>query len=362
MKTRRYAITVVIVIFTSIMQVFYNPVLYDQKKTQRAIKDNTVFHQSSPTSIGRHKNLVLLACETRPTKKQMFAWNFTANMVRELASGDPLVNVTVKNLCDGIQWKGFRTKFIHVTDFLNQTFGDDDERGKETKSDNIVIFTDSDAFFNPWGVSAREAIENFHKARNGKEILIGAESACWIGKVCTREKVESLYPNATRSQCPQFLNSGMYMGFAKSLLNMMQSDVVSRWKLNREGYDDQLSLTRWYSYNKHNAELDTNASLFRNLNTGQVDARPHMVSDRLAYTCGGGDAAKNCTRFEQPYWGSVNKTTRKVEMVPLPGCTVSKHPFVIHGNGDTKHKSRSLILDLLASYAKPRYAGGVLHD
>jgi hypothetical protein len=149
------------------------------------------------------------------------------------------------------------------------------------------------------------------------------------------------------------VNAGQYMGYAESLLTMMKSEEMSMWR-NVSRINDQQQLSKWYSKHTDMAQLDVDSLVFRNLMTGYIDSRYDTGPDsvRGIFTCGNGDAVRNCSQFIKPYWGAVNASSLAVEMVPVPNCSVSETPFSIHGSGPGKKFEDRLVGDLQSEYTK----------
>ena len=308
-------------------------------------------------------NLWLITCDTRHNSSDVQGWMFTANQVQKLAAEkkDSRVQVEVRNACVGVEWKGNKSKPKAVAKFLNETFFATSEHygifgflsnkmnklkkidtNSSNRQHNIVMFSDSDVFFNFGAVSAEEVIERFHQHRQNKPIIFSAEPNCWKGSRCTRNLVAELYPDAIRSHCPQFINTGGYMGYPKALLEMVSSKELQKKKYK----SDQYQTMKWYRKNRDKATLDTHSALVRSLFTGWVDSSltPQVPSE---YTCGPYDAVGRCGHFDPPYTGSVHETAPAVEMDPVPNCTSYRYPFSIHGNGgETKLTVRRLLEEL----------------
>lgn len=303
--------------------------------------------------------LWLIACETRNTSQALASWMFTAKHFQKMAAsgdGTSAVDVRVQNICDQVPWRGLGTKIEAITKFLEkltESTSNSTNNGPEDSPildvSNIVLFSDSDSFFNSWAVSAKHVLERFDQARRGKQILISAEPTCWNGSPCNQNVMNQVYPNATRSHCPQFVNSGQYMGYAEALLEMMKSEDMTLWT-TKNRINDQEQLSLWYSKNTAIAQLDTESLVFRNMMTGYIDSRRDSDGKPGLFTCGPGDAVRNCSLFREPYWGHVNSSSLYVEMVPVPNCTVSKTPFSIHGSGPGKKIVNRMVVQLQSDY------------
>mmetsp|Transcript_15841 Transcript_15841/g.29892 ORF Transcript_15841/g.29892 Transcript_15841/m.29892 type:complete len:377 (-) Transcript_15841:119-1249(-) len=309
-------------------------------------------------------NLWLLVCETRNTSNALASWMFTAKQVQTLAASNDhngtssSINLVVDNICNGLAWQGFKTKVKTMTEYLDHIVASKSNSTRTSDKQNpqadIVMFTDSDSFFNPWAVTVSQVLDRFHIARKGKPILISAEPNCWNGSPCNQNVINEVYPNAVRSSCPQFVNSGQYMGYAESLLTMMKSEEMSLWR-TKTRIDDQQQLSLWYAKHTDMAQLDVDSLVFRNLITGYVDSRFEINTDesvRSILTCGSGDAIRNCSYFKKPYWGWVNSSSLEIELVPFPNCTISPDPFSVHGPGPSKRFAGRLVGQLQSDYKK----------
>lgn len=276
----------------------------------------------------------LVTCETRNETQDLLDWKFTANHFKDMTdrSSQP-IRVEATNICQGQEWKGFLTKYKRMTQFLTDLIT---QSGKDTS--NIVMFTDSDSIFNAWAVTAEQLLERFHRARQGRNILVSAEPSCWVGRLCTKGDMAALYPDSLRSSCPQFLNSGQYMGDAKSMLTML-NEIMTMKKKHVVGPppDDQARFATWQARNQDKAMLDTQASIFRSMVFGSVSStmKPQKRVWGKHHSCGM-DAINKCGVFEPPYSGSVNPSSLHIQMDPVPECETEVNPFSIHGNGADK--------------------------
>jgi hypothetical protein len=374
-STKRFAAIIAVTAFLALTILASIGVQEDKLLLQTSPNPIHVSRDTTPTAQQeRVINLWLLVCETRNNSRALSSWKFTANHFQNAATNDTTssrrIKVEVQNICDGLPWEGFKTKLRSMTNFLdhllvtsksNSTKEDEDNNDDDVEATllaaenpvDIVMLTDSDSFFNPWGVTASQVVDRFHTARKGKPILISAEPNCWNGSFCNQNVMTQVYPNATRSSCPQFVNAGQYMGFAEPLLTMMKSEEMSIW-MHKNRVNDQQQLSLWYSKNTEMAQLDVDSLVFRNLMTGYIDSRYDTGSEsvRDIFTCGNGDAVRNCSRFVKPYWGAVNASSLAIEMVTVPNCSVSENPFSIHGAGPAKKFVGQLVGQLLSDYEK----------
>lgn len=113
-------------------------------------------------------------------------------------------------------------------------------------------------FLAPWDT----IVERFKESK--AKVLFGAENFCWPDKDLTSD-----YP-PVEGDGQRFLNSGLFIGYAKNLYNVLTSKEIK----NTE--DDQLFYTKAY-LNKELREangikLDHKSSLFQNLhgNIGEL--------------------------------------------------------------------------------------------
>eukprot|EP00529_Nitzschia_sp_RCC80_P032354 CAMPEP_0113499066 /NCGR_PEP_ID=MMETSP0014_2-20120614/31539_1 /TAXON_ID=2857 /ORGANISM="Nitzschia sp." /LENGTH=216 /DNA_ID=CAMNT_0000393195 /DNA_START=301 /DNA_END=948 /DNA_ORIENTATION=- /assembly_acc=CAM_ASM_000159 len=211
--------------------------------------------------------------------------------------------------------------------FLSNFSSSDDSENEV----DLVLFSDSDAVFNFNAVSAMDVVERFdHIVENAQEespgrkitvdnsVVITAESACWIGhKNC--EEVLPRYPIVApgKSNCPQFLNSGGYLGSASTLYEMIQYMLNLTQLENGIGRmsSDQALMTTFYLNHHHYtpppaqvafrkatkeshiddttavAILDRHASIFRSLTIGYFAVDNSTTGEE---TCGTQEGIKNC--------------------------------------------------------------------
>jgi len=200
--------------------------------------------------------------------------------------------------------------------------------------EQIVLFSDSDSFFNSFAVDLEMVLRRFDEARNGCPLLVSAEPNCYINKACDETDLKYLYPGATRaSNCPQFVNSGQYMGsltamehMLRGLMNMKNEDQPEEVHKN-----DQYRMAVFRAENPRLICLDKESSIFRSMSFGFVDR-----SKKGCKTCGT-DAIASCGEFSFPFEGKLNMTTGIVELPPIPGCSGETFPFAIHYPGPTKN-------------------------
>ena len=152
------------------------------------------------------RKLYIAVCDTRVGWKEFHAlkvWNVTGNSMR--SRGD---DVTMLNVCTGKNWGqlGFLTKPLTYFNFIESL-----ERAYATSSNEkiYVILMDSDIFWSAKNVS--EIWSKFDCARGQKDVVVGTEMSCWVGKYCTSADILKYYNNS--QDIPGysiFLNSGIY--------------------------------------------------------------------------------------------------------------------------------------------------------
>jgi hypothetical protein len=117
----------------------------------------------------------------------------------------------------------------------------------------VLLFRSYDVIFlAPW----ETIVEKFKESR--AKVLFGAENFCWPD-----EGLKTKYPLIEGSG-QKYLNSGLIMGYAKNLYNILTSRKV------KDTEDDQLFYTNIYLDDKMREEngikLDHKSNLFQNLN------------------------------------------------------------------------------------------------
>lgn len=123
----------------------------------------------------------------------------------------------------------------------------------KSDDDRIVLFTDSyDVLFL---ASLEKIVAKFETFE--ASILFGSESFCW-----PEPELKSKYP-ALEGRGTRFLNSGLFMGYASKVYQMLKDPV-------KDTDDDQLYYTKVYVdkqlREELNIKLDHTAALFQNMN------------------------------------------------------------------------------------------------
>jgi hypothetical protein len=258
------------------------------------------------------------------------------------------------NICHGFRWEGYiETKLKILSNFVSYR--------SMINPNELLLFTDSDTYFNSWAISIERVIERFHQIINNHRqqetndnnntastkpsIVVAAEPNCYVGHFCKGNDYKVLYPDSTeKSHCPRFVNSGQYMGYMSSIATMLQEQrtidygvLVGGGKIPRP-VDDQGIFSLWYSTHHHQVVMDVHASLFRSLILGTVNA---YATEKSFYSCGLSNI--RCGVFDPPFGGTVHNGTLQIEMESIPGCpTIEPIPFSLHGNGPTRERAIEL--------------------
>lgn len=171
----------------------------------------------------------------------------------------------------------------------------------------------------PWDT----IVEKFKESK--ARVLFAAENFCWPD-----DELKTKYP-PVESDGQKYLNSGMFMGYAANIYNVLVSQPV------KDTEDDQLFYTNAYLNEelreKNVIKLDTRSSLFQNLN-GNVGELTHFI---------------NCIfhvyaiLFNFP--GDVSVTIDADGETKLLNKKYGKTPPVVHGNGPSK-----LVLNNFGNY------------
>lgn len=292
---------------------------------------NTLFRSRKP------QTLWLLTCESRKGHVDLQAFTAGARAMEQLASKSGMIEVQVRNVCADMTMKDHVTKLSAMREFLlGISFG-------HAKRD-LFIFSDSDALVNPYAVSAEEVMLRYDSLTGGSDdvLVVSAEPACYTGRDCSEEDMQQAFPNSTISVCPQFVNSGQYMGTAPTILKML--DATLRYYADPEYTfsafnrgSDQGLLTWYYAQNRNEIVLDVQAYLFRSEVFGNVDLPKANGTDGKKVSCGPG-ASLSCGFRHDQIWHIENSLNKYyITFDRVPGCPASLAPFLIHFNGDSKN-------------------------
>lgn len=108
-------------------------------------------------------------------------------------------------------------------------------------------------FLAPWDT----IVEKFKESK--AKVLFGAENFCW-----PNDELKTKYPPVEPSNGQKYLNSGLFMGYAANIYNILSTQTV------KDTEDDQLFYTNVYLNAKLREEngikLDHKSNLFQNLN------------------------------------------------------------------------------------------------
>jgi procollagen-lysine,2-oxoglutarate 5-dioxygenase, invertebrate len=122
------------------------------------------------------------------------------------------------------------------------------------------IFRSYDVIFlAPWDT----IVDKFKESK--AKVLFGAENFCWPD-----DELKSKYP-PPEGEGQKYLNSGMFIGYAANLYNILN------WKPVKDTEDDQLYYTNVYLDEKmrvdNKIKLDHKSNIFQNLNgnVGKVE-------------------------------------------------------------------------------------------
>jgi len=296
--------------------------------------------------------LWLITCETRTESPSLWQWHKSAYRFRA-TDKQHAHNIKIVNVCEGISWDGYMTKIQVLQDLAEKIIQTsrakgDKNRNKNRKGEtNILMFTDSDTYFNAYAVDFNTVIKRYDTARKGRPILVSAEPCCYIGQTCDNNDLLELYPAATtRSSCPQFLNSGQYMGSAEAILFMLKRLFHMKKHMNDIANDnDQYRMALFLAENPELIALDTRASLFRSMMFGLIDGNKQVPAGVEGRTCGMG-AVKACGEYDNPYVGTLNEITKHIEMQVVPGCHNEITPFSLHFAGPRKKLKLASEMDI----------------
>ena len=209
---------------------------------------------------------------------------------------------------------------------------------------HYIMYTDTDTMFNSYILSPREVMERYYevtssltmnhnkdntpRAPPGGGIVFSGEPNCWVGKYCSFKEMIRMYPNTTRSSCPQFLNAGQFMGDVTTIQNMLH-DIIHYTNDEFHGKltSDQARLHQWYSTNRNTiATIDYNASIFRSLVFGLVNSSHHTTKSYAGLICGGTTKSqhKTCGMHKKPIWGKVHLQMFENESnITIPSTTTT---------------------------------------
>jgi hypothetical protein len=336
MIAERYCIGLSITTFWVIVSLLRMPYLYINHKPGQNV-DLKVHTDPSPTPTKRI--LHVLTCETREDSEAYLLWKRSADQWRDsnIRNQKYAELIRINNICKGKKWHGFMTKPLLMQEYLQQHMTEEDRRMA------LIMFTDSDSVFNSFAFTYPEVLQTYDEAVQGSgDVLVSVEPNCWVGGKCTAEEVQWLYPNATRSSCPQFINSGEYMGPANSVLK-----VTNEWVnivAPRHGDNDQTNLAVLHRFHPEWFTLERQAKLFHAALTGMVDA-----STNGKLNCGVSKAnEKFCRKITNHPWYNFHEANSgpyngPYFSVPVAEeCETERIPFSFHSAGISKYDTMEL--------------------
>ena len=286
------------------------------------------------------RQLYVATCDTRVEWKSFYAmklWNVTGY---ELRTRD---GVPMKNVCYGENWgkHGFLTKPLLYLDYL---------KSLPAASGKIyTILMDSDTF---WSASNLTSIwDKFDCARGSKEVVLGTEMSCWVGRYCNIEDLHRWY-NGTESSpsYSPFANSGVVMGEVSKVIKMLEFVVKNKdsYFIMKGGgkmkFDDQFAIADYaIKVAPEDVALDHHQQL---LASCSIHAPPVPEEDGWPFVCKTvhGNISRSCvdyTRymFRHDYFiiSDQDCTARRNLQTRLKlydqMATLAPDPIIWHGNG-----------------------------
>ncbi|KAG5672352.1 hypothetical protein PVAND_002485 [Polypedilum vanderplanki] len=208
--------------------------------------------------------------------------------LRYLRSADEY-GLNVTTLGFGVPWRGGDMNYrgggykVNLLKEALEPYKDDENQ--------IIMFTDSyDVIFL---ASWADILEKFKEAK--AKVIFAAENFCWPD-----DELRSKYPPVD-GDGQRFLNSGMFIGYAKNVYNILSYTDI------KDTEDDQLFYTHVYlnekMRNENNIKLDHKSAIFQNLN-GNI--------------------------------GDISVTINKEGETKLLNKKYATNPAVVHGNGPSK--------------------------
>ncbi|EPB70315.1 hypothetical protein ANCCEY_10594 [Ancylostoma ceylanicum] len=248
----------------------------------------------------------LAVCRSEPEIVVVTVATEDTDGLRRLLKSAEHYDIKVQVFGMGKEWKGGDTR---VSQGGGQKIRILSEELKHYKDRDDVIILFVDAYDVVFTAGTLTILDRFQTHFKDKRILFGAEPYCWPD-----ESLAPDYPVVEFGK--RFLNSGLFLGYAKELYKMITLKQVA------DDDDDQLYYTMIYIDPKLRKELkiglDTMSRIFQNLNgvTDDVELQFDDNGDALAY-----NAAYNT------------------------------HPAILHGNGPSKKH-----LNYLANYVSGQWS------
>ena len=307
--------------------------------------DCKVFEPCPPreASYKETRQLFVATCDTRREWKEFMAmrvWNVTSYGLRKKD------NLQMKNVCYGENWgkHGFLTKPMIYLDYLKSLPKASPQGGKV-----YAILMDSDTF---WSVSNLTSIwAKFDCARGEKEVVLGTEMSCWVGRYCNQEDLYRWYNGTENSPSySPFVNSGVVMGEVTKITKMLDFVVshaddyfIEKYK-GKMKFDDQYALADYaIKVAPEDIMLDHHQQL---LASCSIHAPPVPEEDGWPFVCKTihGNISRSCVdyttyMFRHNYF-IINKedcTAKRNLQTRLKlydqMATLAPDPIIWHGNG-----------------------------
>jgi len=190
-------------------------------------------------------------------------WTHSVQNVRDTLAERPRAAMAAPiNACEGQIWEGWASKVNAYLRFV-----------KSVPAHDVVVMTDSDAFWNGGHMTAEELLNRWDQARDGKPIVAMAEKHCWVGRPCERDDLAAYYPEVAEHAVrpPSFLNAGAVAGRAGAVAHalewMKESHDAEQAEASRRGFsvafDDQRLMAKFRASNPGDIALDTHGALLR---------------------------------------------------------------------------------------------------
>jgi len=198
----------------------------------------------------------------------------------------------------------------------------------EGDKDSVVLFVENDVLVNFDG-TADIILRRFDAVRGGSSIVLGVEPFCWLSRECTPSEMAVLYPEAVTqySRCPAFVNSGLYIGEAHPLLELMLE-----W-IKRTEPGDQERLAKVVHKGTHRVHLDRHEALFATAMTSTL--LEQGVRTTHAAPCAGNTKCLADLTIQHA-WNRGNSSDpwqRLASYQAECGTGTWPGPLFIHGNG-----------------------------
>lgn len=314
---------------------------------------------SSNLQISSQRQLWLLTCETRSGSRDLFHWMLGARNLRDDAAMSREVNVHVANVCESFKGKySNMDKSRELIKFMDRSLGSGSMR-----LEDVIIFSDTDVFLNSWLLDATDVLQRFDTARGDKMFLAGVQPGCFVGRACTKDEINRFFPDATRSNCGQFINAGVWSGIIKQVLLILRDIMTAESELPQDYLSEQGIFTYVLMGDKYRdaVALDSNGDLMRTWKWGAIDASRSGEWEM----CGDGKKCDLDDWGHRGMWGvqslqNENHSNQNrrigIQLVKPPDrlveeeCVGNPAPFILHYNGwNGKLHLHKLMNDFLSS-------------